>query len=229
MAGRKRSPAPRRPSSSYGAAFGKHETTKDSAHSLAGVSNRVLERYGSAVYEAVDREDLVDDLARDRRLGGDRHRRDAADLLVLLVALAAHVHRHDVHAVLAEHVAHPADHARHVLVAEERDVRVELDVEALAPGLEQVRPVAAAEYRADDAHAVLAAADAHADQVGEVEGVGGVRLGHRDAALVGERPGVDEVDLVLGLAGEDAVQDAQRQQVGLLLRDVAAVLDLDLV
>ena len=53
----------------------------------------------------------------------------------------------------AEHGADPADHAGHVAVAEQRDVVLELDVEALAPGLEQVRPVAAADQRADDAHA----------------------------------------------------------------------------
>ena len=46
------------------------------------------------------------------------------------------------------------DHAGQVGVAEEREVRVvELEVEALAPGLEQVRAVELAERRADHARA----------------------------------------------------------------------------
>ena len=43
----------------------------------------------------------------------------------------------------------------HVAVAEQRQVRVvDLEVEALAPGLEQVRAVPVAERRADDADAL---------------------------------------------------------------------------
>ena len=40
------------------------------------------------------------------------------------------------------------------LVAEQRDVVLELDVEPLAPRLEQVGPVAPPDQRAGDAHAV---------------------------------------------------------------------------
>ena len=61
----------------------------------------------------------------------------------------------DVHAVRAERGADAADHARHVLVAEQHEVAVvHLQVEALAPGLEQVRAVQLAERRADHARAV---------------------------------------------------------------------------
>ena len=56
----------------------------------------------------------------------------------------------------------------HVGVAEQRDVVLELEVEALAPGLEQVRAVAVADERADDAHGLAAADDGHAHEVGEV-------------------------------------------------------------
>ena len=53
--------------------------------------------------------------------------------------------------------ADAADHAGHVGVAEQRQVRiVDLEVEALAPGLEQVRAVQLPERRADDAHALVA-------------------------------------------------------------------------
>ena len=54
--------------------------------------------------------------------------------------------------MLAEAGADAADHAGDVAVAEQREVRiVDLEVEALAPGLEQVRAVQLAERRADDA------------------------------------------------------------------------------
>ena len=53
--------------------------------------------------------------------------------------------------VLAEPRADAPDHSRHVGVAEEGEVGiVDLDVEALTPGLQQVRAVLMAERRADD-------------------------------------------------------------------------------
>ena len=64
----------------------------------------------------------------------------------------------DVDAVLAQAGADAADHAGDVGVLEQRQVRiVDLEVEALAPGLEQVRAVHVAERRADDLHALVAA------------------------------------------------------------------------
>ena len=47
---------------------------------------------------------------------------------------------------------------------------VDLEVEALAPGLEQVRAVQLAERGADDACALAGADDRDADEVGEVAG-----------------------------------------------------------
>ena len=64
----------------------------------------------------------------------------------------------------------------HVAVAEQRQVVLELEVEALAPRLEQVRAVAAAERRADDALALLAADDRDAHEVGEVARARALRL-----------------------------------------------------
>ena len=53
----------------------------------------------------------------------------------------------DVHAVLAEDRADPADHARLVVVAEDREVLGERHVEALAPDPDQVGNVARADRR----------------------------------------------------------------------------------
>ena len=52
---------------------------------------------------------------------------------------------------VAERRADAADHAGQVAVEEQRQLVLELEVEAPPPGLEQVRAVAAAERRADDA------------------------------------------------------------------------------
>ena len=102
--------------------------------------------------------------------------------------------------MLAQQAADAAEHAGPVGVAEQREARalVELEVEALAPGLEQVRAVAAAERRARDAVALVAVTIVIADQVGEVARDGLGALGDADPALLGQRRRVDEVDVVLG-------------------------------
>ena len=133
----------------------------------------------------------------------------------------------DVDAGLAERGADAADHPRLVAVAEDRQVRLELDVEARAPGLEQVRAVAVAEHRADDARAVAAADDRHADEVGEVARRLAAWSTDRDPALLGERRRVDVVDLLLGVAGEHALEHLDREQAGVALGEAAEDLDLD--
>ena len=134
----------------------------------------------------------------------------------------------DVHAVLAERRPDAADHARHVLVAEQRQVAfVHLQVEATAPRLEQVRAVLLAERRPDHARAVAAADDGHAHEVGEVARHGLAALGDLDAALLGQRRRVDEVDLLVGVTGEQAVEDGQGEQARVALGDPAEELDLD--
>ncbi len=47
--------------------------------------------------------------------------------------------------------ADPAEHAGTVAVAEHRDVVLELNLEALAPGLQQVRAVTVSDHRPGDA------------------------------------------------------------------------------
>ena len=117
----------------------------------------------------------------------------------------------DVDAVLAEAGADAADHAGDVGVAEQRQVRiVDLEVEALAPGLEQVRAVQVAERRADDLHALVAVDERDADEVACSRGRWVSRaLGDRDPALLRQGRRVDEVDLLLGAAGEDAGSTAR--------------------
>ena len=86
-----------------------------------------------------------------------------------------------------------------------------------------------AERGADDAHALVAVVQRHADQVGVVAGAGLAALGDRDPALLGQRRRVDEVDLLLGAPGEQAHQDAEREEARVALGDPAEVLDLDAV
>ena len=104
-------------------------------------------------------------------------------LAVAVVGLVADGGGVDVDAVRAERRADAADHAGQVAVAEQRQVVLELEVEAPAPGLEQVRAVAAAERRADDALALLAADERHADELGEVARARARRLARDDSAL----------------------------------------------
>ena len=157
-----------------------------------------------------------------RRVGGDRHHRELAAALVVAGRLAADGGGGDVHAVLAERRPDAADHAGHVLVAEQRQVAlVHLQVEALAPGLEQVRAVLLAERRPDHARAVAAGHDGDADEVGEVARRDLAALGDLDAALLGQRRRVDEVDLLVGVAGQQAVEHRERQQARVALGDPA--------
>ena len=129
----------------------------------------------------------------------------------------------------AEGRADAADHARQVAVAEQRQAVLELEVEAPPPGLEQVRAVAAAERRADDALALLAADERDAHELGEVARAGARRLARDDPALGGDRRRVDLVDVLLGLAGEDAEQHRGRQRAAVAVGEPAEVLDLDAV
>ncbi len=106
-------------------------------------------------------------------------------------------------------------------------VLVELEVEALAPRLEQVRAVAAAERGARDPVALVARDDRHAHEVGEVARGDLLALGDADPALLGDARRVDEVHVLLRVAGEHAVEHGDREQAGVALGDPAQVLDLD--
>ena len=113
-----------------------------------------------------------------------------------------------------KHRADPADHAGQVRVAEDRQVLASsCDVEALALRLEQVRAVRRPSVVPDDLDALSPLRDRDRDEVGEVARVALVRLGDVDAALLGDRRGVDEVDVLLGVA-RAARRSARRPSAG---------------
>ena len=115
-----------------------------------------------------------------------------------------------------------------VEVAEQDHVVVfELHVEALAPGLDEVRPVLAAERRPGDADAGVARDDRDADEVGEVARLGALGLDQRDAPLAGDRRRADLVDLLLDVPGEHADEGVQAERARVALGDAAEELDLD--
>ena len=66
-----------------------------------------------------------------------------------------------------------------------------------------------------------------ADEVGEVARDELLGLGDLDPALLGQRGRVDEVDLLLGVAREDAVERGEGEQARVAAREVAEVLALD--
>ena len=86
-----------------------------------------------------------------------------------------------------------------------------------------------AERRADDLHALAARDHGHPHQVGVVARDHLAPLGHLDPALLGQRRRVDEVHVLLGAAGEQAVEDGEGEQTRVALGDPAHVLDLDAV
>ena len=130
--------------------------------------------------------------------------------------------------MLAEARADAPDHAGDVGVAEQRQVRiVDLQVEALAPGLEQMRAVELPDRGAHDADRLAGADDRDAHEVGVVAGDRLAALGDRDPALLGQRRRVDEVDVLLGATGEDAREHGQGEQARVALGDPPHVLDLD--
>ena len=125
--------------------------------------------------------------------------------------------------MLAEGRADAADHARLVRVAEHREVVGERHVEALPPGADQVRDVA----RADAGPGDLDAAEADADQLGEVLRRRLLDLGELDPAILGHRRRVDEVHRLLRVPGEDPDQDRDPEQARVVLGDPAVEVDLD--
>ena len=64
--------------------------------------------------------------------------------------------------------ADPAEHAGQIAVAKQGDVILELDVEALAPGLDQMRAVAPPDQRPRDPHRGLAGGHLDAHEIGVV-------------------------------------------------------------
>src|SRR5262245_17998158 len=152
-------------------------------YSAASISGE-LEAYGAAGVEAGGRDNQVHHVARHRAVGGDDNDRAGAGPVL---RLAAHGRRDDVDAAVAELGAHPAEHARAVLVAEDRQVSLQLEVEARPPRLQQVRAMELPERRAGHARALASAHYRHSHEVGEVARVRTARLGDAYSPLLRER------------------------------------------
>ena len=119
----------------------------------------------------------------------------------------------------SEDRAHPPDHPGHVLVAEHGQVARQLDRQAAALHLDEVRDALRADAGAGDRHALAAGEDADAYKLVEVLGLGDRLLLHDDAALLGHRGRVHEVHLLLGAALKRAADDRQREHARVVLGD----------
>src|SRR5205823_8844334 len=102
--------------------------------------------------------DALDQLGRSGRVDRERHERLAA------APRARDRHVGDVDAGLAEERADPADHAGHVVVAEEDHQRRELHLELEAERVDEPMAVLIPDDRAGGAYLV----DLDADEIGEV-------------------------------------------------------------
>ena len=154
-----------------------------------------------------------------RRLGVDRERHQR--LAALLRPRDGHVR--DVHARLAEHRPDAADHAGHVVVAEEDHPRRELEVdrEAERAGEEEAR------LRPDRRAGDLDVVDGDRDEVRVVARRPGALLGHLDPPLRRDHGRVDVVDRLVDAALEGAVQRRDRQQARVVLGDPAVERERD--
>ena len=122
-------------------------------------------------------------------------------------------HVRDVHARLAEHRADPADHAGHVVVAEEHEQRRELDLEVEAERARRATggcslPIVVPATR----DLLVAVPDLDAEEVRVVARRLRALLAHLDAALARDRRRVHVVHRTVGAALERAVQRRDRQQ-----------------
>src|SRR5215203_1737063 len=175
-----------------------------------------LEIDRAALGEALEAEDLLDRLGADGRIGGERHHGP------LPPALGADGGGDDIDALFAEEGADAADHPGPVGVAEDREVIGERQVEALAPGGNQVGHVAGADAGPGDLDRSVGGLDPNPDQLGEVLGAGIGRCRQLDPALLRHLRRIDEVDRLLGVAGEDPDHDRDPQQAGVMGGDAAA-------
>src|SRR5581483_6394830 len=166
---------------------------------------------GAARVKAVELEDLLEELVWHRRIGRQRQDR------VLTGGLRSDGGGADVHAVGAEDRPDAADHARLVLVAEDHEVLGERHVEALAPDPHEVGQAPRADGGPGDLDRLVSRLDPHRDQLGELVRDRVLELREVDAPLLGQRRGVDEVHLLLGVAGEDSHEHRDAEQAGVVL------------
>jgi hypothetical protein len=151
--------------------------------------------------------------------GRHDHRRQAAAIGVVPVHLAADRGRGDVDAVAAEDRADVADHPGDVAVAEDRDVLLQLDHEAVVPHLGEMRHVARADSGPRHRDPFAAGDHGDADQLVEVLGLAARLLLDHDPALLREGRRVDVVDLLLGAPAHRARDHGERQQPRVEVRD----------
>ena len=69
----------------------------------------------------------------------------------------------------------------------------------------------------------------HGDQVGEIDRLAALGLGHLDAALLGDALGVHVIDRILDPALERALEEGDGQKLGVVIRQGALVGDVELL
>ena len=158
-----------------------------------------------------------------RRLGveGERHQRLAA------APRARDGHVRDVDARLAEERADAADHAGHVVVAEEDHQRRELHLELEAERAHEPVAVLVADRRPGGPDPLAVRADLDPDEVREVAARAAALLEHLDPALGRDQRGVHVVDRPLGPALEGAVQRGDGEQARVVAGEGAVVRERD--
>src|SRR5919198_2530523 len=163
----------------------------------------------------------VQHAGRDHAVDGQRHQRLAA------LAAPAHLHAGDVDPGLAEDGPDLADHARPVLVEQERHVVGGGQVDGDAVDLHQPLRVARADGGARHRDRTAGALAGHGDQVDPVLAGAGLGLDHLDAPLGGEQWRVHEGHRLADHRGEQALQGGQREHAVVVLGQAADVLQVE--
>src|SRR5262245_35756429 len=151
-------------------------------------------RFGEACSQ-----DAVDEIGRRGRVDRERHECLSA------LRLAGDGHVGDVDTCFPEHRPDAADHARHVLVAEERHVRRELDVDRVPERAGEEEAVLRPDGRARDLDLLAVRRDHDADEVDVALGRTEALLRDLEAALGGDDGRVHVVDGLVDAALEDPV------------------------
>src|SRR6185437_4937786 len=167
-------------------------------------------------------DDRLEHRYRQRRVDGQR------DECVTTARIASDLHTGDVDAVLAENATDDANNAWAVVVAEEREVlrqrEVDIEVIDLHELLDELRP---REGSADRQLMTVSQRAANGNQVAEVGAVVAGRETHLDTAILCEQRCIDVGDGLLDDIGEHALQYSELEHLDVVRRDLATNIDLD--
>src|SRR4028118_436432 len=180
-----------------------------------------LEGHGPGIGEARHLSQGRQDLVRDRLIYRYRHRGGGAG------GGAPDGHVADVDPVLAQDSSDPADHAGHILVANERRVLLRHDVHRKAKGVDNTWLHPGTEQGpAHDALPPVPRAQSQGDEVSIVRAIGDTGGLYLHSSLFSQSGRVHEVQRLVDHRGEEPLDHRYVQQTRVEAGDLTPILDL---